>query len=98
MAEKENDEEGWKFTASEDTSCKISLLVCTAGFRGRGHFCYPLLFFRASGIIYNTRSPVWAPDNTGWGTLPDCFKVQLTSNEEMSNDAPIHEYESEIDH
>ena len=41
MAEKDNDEEGWKFTASEDTSCKISLLVCTAGFRGRGHFYYP---------------------------------------------------------
>ena len=41
MAEKENDEEGWKFTASEDTSCKISLLVCTAGFTGRGHFYYP---------------------------------------------------------
>ena len=49
MAEKENDEEGWKFTASEDTSCKISLLVCTAGFRGRGHFCYPLLFSGLQG-------------------------------------------------
>ena len=26
------------------------------------------------------------------------LKVQFTSNEEMSNDAPIHECESEIDH
>ena len=40
-----------------------------------------------SGIIYNT----------GWGTLP-VLKVQFTSNEGMSNDAPIHECESEMDH
>ena len=39
-----------------------------------------------SGIIYNT----------GWGTR--LLKLQFTSNEGMSNDAPIHEYESEIDH
>ena len=26
------------------------------------------------------------------------LKVQFTSNEGVSNDAPIHEYESEIDH
>ena len=29
------------------------------------------------GIIYNTRSPVWAPDNTGWGTLPDSLRCSL---------------------
>ena len=41
-----------------------------------------------SGIIYNTC----------WGTLPDMLKVQFTSTEGMSDDAPIHECESEIDH
>ena len=32
------------------------------------------------------------------GDFARLFKVQFTSNEEMSNDAPIHECESEIDH
>ena len=32
------------------------------------------------------------------GDFARLLKVQLTSNEGMSNDAPIHEYESEIDH
>ena len=32
------------------------------------------------------------------GDFARLLKVQLTSNEEMSNDAAIHEYESEIDH
>ena len=41
-----------------------------------------------SGIIYNT----------GWGTLPDCLGCSLQVLKEMSDDAPIHECESEIDH
>ena len=41
-----------------------------------------------SGIIYNT----------GWGTLPDCLTCSLQVNEGISNDALIHECESEIDH
>ena len=32
------------------------------------------------------------------GDFARLLKVQLTSNEGMSNDAPIHECESEIDH
>ena len=32
------------------------------------------------------------------GDFARLLKVQFTSNEGMSNDAPIHEYESEIDH
>ena len=40
-----------------------------------------------SGIIYNT----------GWGTFARLLKVQFTSTEGMSDDAPIHECESEID-
>ena len=40
-----------------------------------------------SGIIYNT----------GWD-FARLLKVQFTSNEGMSNDAPIHECESEINH
>ena len=41
-----------------------------------------------SGIIYNT----------GWGTLPDCLRGSLQVMKGMSNDAPIHGCESEIDH
>ena len=32
------------------------------------------------------------------GDFARLLKVQFTSNEGMSNDAPIHECESEIDH
>ena len=36
---------------------------------------------------------------TGWGTLPDCLRCSLqVLIEGMSDDAPIHECESEIDH
>ena len=41
-----------------------------------------------SGIIYNT----------GWGTFARLLKMQFTSTEGMSDDAPIYECESEIDH
>ena len=42
-----------------------------------------------SGIIYNT----------GWGTLPDCLRYRLqVMKAGMSNDAPIHECESELNH
>ena len=41
-----------------------------------------------SGIIYNT----------GLGDFARLLKVQLTSTEGMSDDAPINECESEIDH
>ena len=40
------------------------------------------------GLIYNT----------GLGDFARLLKVQFTSNEGMSNDAPIHECESEIAH
>ena len=33
-----------------------------------------------------------------WSKNPSLFMMHLTSNEGMSNDAPIHESESEIDH
>ena len=33
--------------------------------------------------------------NTGWGTFARLLKVQFRSKEGMSNDAPIHECESE---
>ena len=50
------------------------------------------------GIIYKHQEPRVGSWQHWLGDFARQLKVQFTSNEGMSNDAPIHECESEIDH
>ena len=50
-------------------------------------------------IILSTTLGLFRGNLQHWlGDFARLLKVQFTSNEGMSNDAPIHECESEIDH